>query len=50
MNGRGKFFWNDGRYYEGDVNLILKNEYFEDLKHGFGKFRFHDGKEYEGYW
>lgn len=31
MHGKGKYSWQDGRFYEG--------EYYEDKKHGFGIYR-----------
>lgn len=40
MNGKGKFCWPDGRYYEGD--------YQNDLKHGYGIYQWADDKRYEG--
>ena len=50
MNGRGVYFWDDGRYYEG--------EYIDDKKQGYGIYVWPDGRskhikiirEYEGYW
>jgi len=42
MNGRGIYYWPDGRYYDG--------EYLNDKKHGFGVYKWNDGRCYEGYW
>jgi hypothetical protein len=42
MHGKGKFFWTDGRMYEG--------EYKNDLKHGKGIFIWKDGRKYDGEW
>ena len=42
MHGNGKYWWADGRYYEGD--------YKYDKKHGKGKFIWLDGREYDGEW
>ncbi len=42
MSGKGKYWWPDGRMYQG--------EYKNDKKDGIGKFTFRDGREYEGEW
>ena len=42
MHGIGKYWWDDGRYYEG--------EYKNDKKYGKGKFVWSDGRIYEGQW
>ncbi|CAD8114656.1 unnamed protein product [Paramecium primaurelia] len=42
MNGRGIYYWPDGRNYDG--------EYLNDKKHGFGVYKWNDGRCYEGYW
>ena len=36
MNGRGVYFWKDGRKYDG--------EYVNDKKHGFGIYTWPDGR------
>jgi len=42
MHGWGVFTWKDGKRYEGEYRL--------DLKEGQGKFIWPDGKKYEGGW
>ena len=42
MDGKGKFEWPDGRFYEG--------EYKMDKKDGYGIFTWKDGRIYKGYW
>lgn len=42
-NGRGKFSYQDGGYYEG--------EWKDNKMHGWGKLFYENGKiAYEGYW
>ncbi len=41
MNGKGSFYWPDGKRYEG--------EYKNDLKHGLGSFIWLD-KKWNGSW
>ena len=36
MNGRGVYYWKDGRKYDG--------EYINDKKHGFGIYTWPDGR------
>lgn len=36
MNGKGSYFWKDGRKYIGS--------YLNDQKHGFGKYYWNDGR------
>ena len=38
--GRGRYTWSDGNYYDGD--------WHKDLKHGPGIFSWHNGEKYEG--
>ena len=42
LKKNGKFLWNDGSYYEGDI----KNNLFD----GKGKFHWKEGREYIGEW
>lgn len=42
MHGCGKFYFQDGRKYEG--------EYVEDKKHGRGVYYWSDGRRYDGEW
>jgi hypothetical protein len=42
MHGYGKYWWKDGRRYEG--------QYLNDKKHGYGIYYWTDGRRYEGNW
>ena len=42
LDGKGIYYWPDGRRYDGD--------YENDKKHGFGAYYWPDGKAYEGHW
>lgn len=42
MNGKGEFYWPDGR--------IFKGEYRDDKKHGPGIFTWSDKRELKGIW
>jgi hypothetical protein len=42
MQGKGKFSWAYGSYYEGD--------YMQDMKHGYGTFVWPDKKKLTGNW
>jgi len=42
MHGKGAFSWLDGRSYNGEYNM--------DVKEGFGEFIWPDGRKYAGFW
>ena len=42
MDGQGLFLWPDGRKYEG--------QYVVDMKEGYGSFYWPNGNKYDGNW
>lgn len=42
MHGKGKFYWPDGKKFEG--------EFKEDKKDGYGEIQYTDGRIYRGFW
>lgn len=42
MEGEGKFYFPDGRIYEGGM--------LKDAKHGYGTMIWPDGRKYQGFW